>query len=123
MSFTGRRTRPLGGIDLLFISPTEIPPAGTPVRPELAMSLPTLSRAVELKDGQKLEGLLVVLDPGGVVSGIVRDAKTGAPVANASVDLFDRGVNTVLFGQYYKPAPFGVTDDQTTTDEAGRFEF
>ncbi len=75
---------------------------------EFAVRWPRRRRALERRfTGVQLRSNI---DPGGVVSGIVRDAKTGAPVANASVDLFDRGVNTVLFGQYYKPAPFGVTD-------------
>jgi carboxypeptidase family protein len=60
-----------------------------------------------LQDGQQLAGLDVALNIGGRIAGTIRDAGSGAPIPNASVQLYD-------------PQGYGVNYG-TVTDAAGRY--
>jgi carboxypeptidase family protein len=61
-----------------------------------------------LADGQQIAGIDFALNVGGRIAGVVHDAGTGAPLASASVSVFDANGNGVLLGS-------GV-------DAAGRFD-
>ena len=90
---------------------------------EQSLTLPTLSRLLELKDGQKHTGLRIVMDAGGMIAGTVHAAATGQPIADAYTDVQDRGVNTILFGRHYSRVPFADRYLHGNTDKEGRFTY
>jgi protocatechuate 3,4-dioxygenase beta subunit len=84
----------------------------TPLRQEWETLLPALSEVVEVRPNQETKGLRLVLEQGGTLTGTVRDAETGAPIANA-------WVNASTLGGPLPPFPWSMLS--AYTDAQGRY--